>query len=290
MNATTQQALTSYIHKSCGITLGPEKAYLLEQRLIPLLPELGFADLDRLATQLASSQSQNSSVREKIIVAITTNETSFFRDETPWAALQEAFLPELCLRIQDRKARVPQRRGAKARIWSAACSTGQEPYTLAITIQEYLRSHPRELARADDFEIVATDISSRVLSKALLGRYSSIELARGIIPAMRKQYFEAQGNDMFQANADLRRMIDFRSLNLMNDFSHLGAFDAIFCRNVLIYFDEPAKQKILATMHSMLDPKGILVLGSAENLYGLKSGYQSVHVSGSVHYRLIDDK
>ncbi|HSQ42649.1 MAG TPA: protein-glutamate O-methyltransferase CheR [Fibrobacteraceae bacterium] len=285
MNSEIQKIISEYVLRVCGIVLGPEKAYLLEQRLNPLLPEFQCTNFEELAHLLSSFQGTLASVRDKIIMAITTNETSFFRDGSPWKMLAEVILPYLAQLISQRKARIPLRRGAKVRIWSAASSTGQEPYSIAMSILEVLRMRQCPGVEADDFEILATDVSPRVLAKAIQGRYQQQDVARGLQNEMLSRYFVPMGENEYQAKEGIRRLVEFRNFNLTSDLSRLGAFDLIFCRNVLIYFSEEVKKTILRQMHAMLSAEGVLILGSAENLYNLNDGFTSIHHQGSVYYR-----
>ena len=216
--------------------------------------------------------------------AITTNETSFFRDEHPFSAFKEKLLPELMAKVAERKARPWQRRGPKAMLWSAACSTGQEAYSLAMAIHDGVAYGGRGDIGADDFGILASDISSRVLAKAMLGRYNALEVARGLSPELRQRYMAAEQGE-YVVQEKIRQMVEFRTVNLQEPFTHVGAFDIIFCRNILIYFSESAKQQILRQMLQMLSPGGVLMLGSAENMYGLDLGYVSETYGSTVYYR-----
>ena len=282
MNSEDYNSIVEYVQKICGIVLGPDKRYLVEQRLSPLLADFGCADLGDFAALLRRGGAYT--LREKVLNAITTNETSFFRDEHPFSAFKEKLFPELMAKVAERKARPWQRRGPKAMIWSAACSTGQEAYSLAMAIHDGVAYGGRGDIGADDFGILASDISSRVLAKAMLGRYNALEVARGLSPELRNRYMAAeQGEYVIQEK--IRQMVEFRTVNLQEPFTHVGAFDIIFCRNILIYFSEMAKQQILRQMLQMLSPGGVLMLGSAENMYGLDLGYVSESYGSTVYYR-----
>ncbi len=282
MNSEDYNSIVEYVQKICGIVLGPDKRYLVEQRLSPLLADFGCADLGDFAALLRRGGAYT--LREKVLNAITTNETSFFRDEHPFSAFKEKLFPELMAKVAERKARPWQRRGPKAMIWSAACSTGQEAYSLAMAIHDGVAYGGRGDMGPDDFGILASDISSRVLAKAMLGRYNALEVARGLSPELRNRYMAAeQGEYVIQEK--IRQMVEFRTVNLQEPFTHVGAFDIIFCRNILIYFSETAKQQILRQMLQMLSPGGVLMLGSAENMYGLDLGYVSESYGSTVYYR-----
>lgn len=282
MNSEDYNSIVEYVQKICGIVLGPDKRYLVEQRLSPLLSEFGCADLGDFAALIRRGGAYT--LREKMLNAITTNETSFFRDEHPFSAFKEKLLPELMAKVAERKARPWQRRGPKAMLWSAACSTGQEAYSLAMAIHDGVAYGGRGDIGADDFGILASDISSRVLAKAMLGRYNALEVARGLSPELRQRYMAAEQGE-YVVQEKIRQMVEFRTVNLQEPFTHVGAFDIIFCRNILIYFSESAKQQILRQMLQMLSPGGVLMLGSAENMYGLDLGYVSETYGSTVYYR-----
>lgn len=270
LSPQAHQIITSYIARACGICLGPEKGYLLEQRLGGLLASLHCQDYEELSRLLLTPQGQNAEIRNTIVTAITTHETSFFRDSAPFQ------LFETILR--------PQRAGG-LRVWSAACSTGQEPYSLAITILESARLHPGLGIDIANVHILATDISPVALEKARQGSYPFMDIVRGLSPELRERYFTPEKNGQWKVNDSVRKLVDFRPLNLMEDFTRLGSFDVIFCRNVLIYFSEESKQKILAHMQSMLPAHGALILGAAENLYNMRIGLESVHTLHGPYYR-----
>jgi len=285
LTSNDYQSITDYVQSICGIVLGPDKRYLVEQRLTPILSDLGCDSLSAFAELLRKGHSF--SIREKVLNAITTNETSFFRDELPFAAFKEKILPELAAKVQERKDRLWQRRGPKAMLWSAACSTGQEAYSLAMLIHEAAGYIGRGNVDVDDYGILATDISPRVLARAMEGRYNALEVTRGLSSDMRNRYFSCERGD-YLVSEKLRRMVDFKAVNLQESFIHIGAFDVIFCRNILIYFSDAAKRQILLQMRQMLSPSGILVLGAAENLYGFDAGFVSENYAGTVYYRKKD--
>ncbi len=281
MNPTTFESITSYIKDVCGISLGVEKKYLLDQRLSPLLPTLGLVNLDELGEKMRNKF--DSHLREQVIVAITTNETSFFRDTHPYQLFKEVIIPELINRVIDRKSRNFQRRGPKVSIWSSACSTGQEPYSMAMKIIDSLALRSPDEISCEDFRILATDISSKVLSKAILGSYSKLDISRGMSPLDVKRFFENEDN-VFTAKDDLKQLIEFQSMNLTKPFSHIGSFDVIFCRNVLIYFEDDTKEKIINQMIDMLTVGGFLVLGSTERMYTTVHNMEQKMYNGSSYY------
>jgi len=283
MNPNEYKSITNYVFNVCGIVLGEDKQYLVKQRLTPVLPELGCKDLSDLAKRL-SVGTANFITREKIVNAMTTNETSFFRDGHPFIAFRDLILPELFKRVRERKARSYQRRGPKVSIWSAAVSTGQEAYSIGMLIADAVRLKGMGTVLLEDFGILGTDISSKVLTKALEARYTSLDVARGLPPEMRDRYFVRDG-DYFHVQKDICKMMEFKALNIQEPFLQLGGFDVIFCRNILIYFNDEAKKKIISQFAQILAPGGYLMLGSAENLYGLSSEFVTERHGPTVVYK-----
>jgi len=275
-------ALRTYIRRVCGIDLGDDKEYLVRQRLEPIVTSQGcrgFGEFARIVSCCPTEQ-----LRDQVIAAITTNETSFFRDSHPFDVFRATVLPDLEKLARERKNRVYDRRGAKVSILSAGSSTGQEPYTLSILIHEFCQFGAHGDLKPDDFAIVATDVSSRVLAKAVAGEYSDLEIGRGLSDIQKSLYFSKEG-DTWIVNENIRKIVEFRKVNFIEPFTHLGGFDVVFCRNVLIYFDIEMKRRILSQFHQMLSPQGFLVLGATENIYGMSDRFNSNHVSGSVLYR-----
>lgn len=251
--------IAGLLRQRSGLVIGPDKLYLLETRLTSIRREHGFKDLPALVAALRSSRSET--LTAQVVDAMTTNETSFFRDHTPFRMFKEAVLPALL------KSRAAQRR---LRIWSAACSTGQEPYSIAMILREL------GPALADwSIDIVATDISERVLSKAAKGTYSTFEVQRGMPIQLLMKYFTQSGTD-WTVGPDLRRMVQFRTCNLLEGFSELGRFDIILCRNVLIYFDQETKARVLAAIARQMAPDGLLMLGGAETTYGITQAFVDI--------------
>lgn len=255
MNTTDFTYLSDFIHESAGLVLTKEKAYLIDSRLKPLVKDFGLASLGDLISRLKAGVP---AVQRAVMDALTTNETSFFRDLKPFELFRHVVLPYL---LQTRAA---QRR---FRIWSAACSTGQEPYSLAMILSE-------EQAKLRDWswEIVATDVSSEALAKAKAGIYSQFEVQRGLPATMLVRYFTKDG-DGWRIKDPLRSRIDFRPFNLLNDPTPLGRFDVVFCRNVLIYFDPPTKANVLARLAQQLAADGFLFLGGAETVIGISDRF-----------------
>jgi chemotaxis protein methyltransferase CheR len=256
MTPTDYLFLCDFLKRSSGLSLGPDKGYLITSRLQPLARDLNVTGISEIVTRLRSGTDPQLSVA--VTEAMTTNETSFFRDATPFEELRNYMLP----RLLETRARY-----RSLRIWSAACSTGQEPCTLAILLHEMLPD-----IRSWRIEIVATDIDETVLGRARAGRYSERELQRGMPQEYLNRYFERDG-DWYQASETLRSRITWKQLNLLKDFSGLGKFDIIFCRNVLIYFDNEDKIDIVRRIHRQLASDGFLILGAAETVIGLCDDY-----------------
>ena len=243
--------LADLLKKESGLVLTDDKRYLAETRLLPIARAQGLGDLDALA-QAMRRPGANQLV-SSVVEAMTTNETFFFRDKTPFDNLVDTALPAL----------LANRKNGRLRIWCAAASSGQEPYSIAIAIREM---GPK--AAGSTFEIIGTDLSSEILEKAKAGRYSQFEVQRGLPVQLLLKYFK-QTEDSWQINPEIRNMVQFRPLNLLRDFSALGKFDIVFCRNVLIYFDRQTKTDILERIHRQMSPDGYLALGAAETVIGI---------------------
>ncbi|MDP1707790.1 MAG: protein-glutamate O-methyltransferase CheR [Gammaproteobacteria bacterium] len=265
------QAFRILLEEACGILLGEDKHYLVSSRLGRLMQEEGLATLGELVTRLSGIR--GASLRTRVIDAMTTNETLWFRDTTPYDALTLHILPQF--------AQTPL--GRPLRIWSAACSSGQEPYSISIAVQEYLLGKPGQLTWG--VQIVGTDISSAILKEANAGIYDSTSLARGLSPERRQRFFTPV-DGKWQVKPELRTRVSFKELNLKQSYAALAKFDIIFCRNVLIYFSADLKRDILTRMAQALNPDGYLILGSSEAISNLSSAFEMVHYASGVVYRL----
>jgi len=242
-----------------GLIVTIDKLYLLDARLSPIARRHGHAGLDPLVAAMRVPFSE--SLIGEVVDAMTTNETSFFRDKNPFEALRTALIPGLMTRRASQRA---------IRIWSAACSTGQEPYSLAMLLRD---SFP---ALKDwRIEIVATDLSPTVLDRARDGTFSAFEVQRGLPIQLLVKHFD-QVEQNWRIKPELRKMIDFRPANLLGAIEALGRFDIILCRNVLIYFDQPTKTQVLNRMTKMLAPDGALLLGGAESVFGICDALQDI--------------
>lgn len=259
-----------FLEKVCGIVLGDNKQYLVYSRLNRLLAEFKYPSFSALITELKKDKSRE--LTDRIVEAMTTNETSWFRDIHPFNTLKERILPELA-----KTSRNP------IKIWSAACSSGQEPYSIGITVQEFQMSNPGLLR--SDVQIIATDISPAMLRIAEKGRYDDLAMARGLTPERKKRYFK-ETPSFWQINPTISSKVQFRSLNLLQSYALLGRFDVIFCRNVLIYFSGESKQDIITRMAKTLNPGGYLFLGGSESVSGMDTGLKMVRTNGGVVYQV----
>lgn len=257
MNVEDFNLLAKLIKDKSGLTLTKDKAYLLESRLLPVARKWNLKNLDELVMRLRSRLEQGL-VRD-VVEAMTTNESFFFRDIKPFDQFKQVVLPYLL------QARANTR---TIKIWSAACSSGQEPYTLAMMLKE-------EKARLAGWtiDIMATDLSTEILAKAQAGLYTQFEVQRGLPIQMLVKYFKQTG-DRWQIDSSIREMVRYRPFNLLDDMVTLGQFDVIFCRNVLIYFDQPTKQVVLERMARQLTSDGFLYLGGAETVVGITDKFQ----------------
>jgi len=283
MDHEDYKIISKYVFDVCGIVLGEDKQYLIEQRLSPILSELGCTTFSDLAQKLNGGNS-NFFVREKMLNAMTTNETSFFRDEHPYVAFREKIMPDMMERVKQRKERSWQRRGPKVNMWSVAASSGQEAYSMAMIIADIVSEKGMGLITLEDFGILGTDISSKVLSKAMEGRYGALEVTRGLTAEMRHRYF-LQDEDSYLIDEKLRRIVEFKTLNIQDSFMQIGSFDVVFCRNILIYFTDDAKRRILSQLWHVLAPEGYLLLGAAENMYNLNNDFTTERYGATTIYR-----
>ena len=253
MTPLDYEYLRKLLKERSGLDLSSDKQYLVESRLIPLARRSGLAGIAELVAKIRSGSDASD-----VVEAMTTNETFFFRDKIPFDHLREAILPALM------QARASRR---SLRIWCAASSTGQEPYSIAMCVKEFAALAGWRV------EILATDLSQAVLEKSKAGIFSQFEVQRGLPIQMLVKHFTQVG-ELWQLNAEIRAMVQHRQLNLLQDFSHLGTFDVIFCRNVLIYFDQDTKIGIFDRMAKVLEPDGVLALGAAETVVGISDTFK----------------
>ena len=258
MNPYDFDFVRKLLKQRSGLSLSEEKQYLVESRLMPLAQRLGYAGLTDLIRKLRSGLDEKLTVA--VVEAMTTNETFFFRDRIPFEHFRSFIMPQLM---------AARARHKRIRIWCAAASTGQEPYSFAMALKEMGR-------QVEDYriEIVATDISTEVLDKARAGIYSHFEVQRGLPIQLLIKYFTQTG-DMWQIAPDIRAMVQFRPFNLLCDLSRNGVFDLVVCRNVLIYFDQEAKSEMLEKLAQVTAPDGYLILGAAETTIGLTQAFKA---------------
>jgi chemotaxis protein methyltransferase CheR len=258
--------LQQEIYRQSGIVLDGDKHYLLESRLMPVARAAKLATLDELCTRLRMKV--DAALEQKVIEALTTNETLFFRDMAPFDALRQRLIPELLAK-----------RPAKLSIWSAAASSGQEAYSIAMLLKE-LGTEGKPV------DILGTDLSEQILDRAREAKYVQFEVNRGLPAPYLVKYFKREGLD-WQLKDDIRSMVRFRRFDLRQPMAALGKFDIVFCRNVLIYFDVETKIKILNQILTVLNPGGYLLLGGAETTLNLQGSFERVPVGATVVYRKI---
>lgn len=265
------QVISRLVNDLCGIVLDETKGYLIQARLAGLVTASGCKSYTELYQK--ARHGTDKALQTRIIDAITTNETLFFRDGSPFEVLQYRILPELI------DARMRSNLPKRIRIWSAACSTGQEPYSIAMTLRELLPDFARW-----DCQILATDISDAVIKQASAGTYGPLEIQRGMKQAMLSKYFvqSAQG---WKIKDELRAMITFRRLNLLQPFDGLGPFDVIFCRNVAIYFSAQDRRSLFLRLAKELTSQGYLLVGAAESLSDLGPAFAPQHHCRTIYYQ-----
>ena len=259
----------TFLEQQCGIVLGENKQYLVKSRLAPLMAKFDVASLGELVARTLSPIERQ--LRAAVIDAMTTNETLWFRDDYPFQLLGKKILPDLVGR------RTP------VKIWSAASSSGQEPYSIAMIVLEYQQRNPG--AFPGGVQVIGTDISPTMLEHCKYGHYDSLALARGLSPERKRQFFEHGNNDMLKIKDHVKKMVSFRPLNLLNSYSLMGRFDIVFCRNVLIYFSPEIKAQIIAQINGVLNPSGHLFLGASESLSGLNQDFNMLRCNPGIVYQ-----
>ncbi len=272
IDAKDLSTIRDLVLRRSGIVLDQTKAYLIEARVTALARKLGLPTVEALVAKLRDPRPGDPlHAVDAVVEAMTTNETSFFRDGLPFDAFRLHVMPDLVAR------RAAERR---LTLWSAASSTGQEAYALAML----LREHFPQLA-SWTVQFVASDLSTDVLAKARAGRYSATDIGRGLPPALLARYFRQDG-DEYEVSADLRRMVDFRQINLLEAWPTLPKFDVVFVRNVLIYFNPQTKQRVLGRIRGTMRPDGYLFLGAAETTMGIDDAFEKGPLERSGCYRL----
>jgi chemotaxis protein methyltransferase CheR len=259
VNPADYDFIQRLLKEKSGLVLSKDKQYLLESRLLPVARKHQIESVSSLVSTLRKPG--HAALVNDVVEAMTTNESFFFRDNTPFDLFRDVMLPELF------KARESTR---SVKIWCAAASTGQEPYSLAMILKELGLK-----AASYRFDILGTDLSKEVLDKAQKGLYSQFEVQRGLPIQMLLKYFTQRG-ETWEISPNIRSMVKFRQANLLESFSSFGQFDIIFCRNVLIYFDQATKASILERMAKQMAPDGYMVLGAAETVVGITNAFKPV--------------
>ena len=261
-------AFRDFLHDACGIYLAENKQYLVTTRISPLLTHHNFKDLGELVKELKGNK--YSPLRDIVIDAMTTNETFWFRDTYPFEALKSLVLPEFVARK------------SSISIWSAACSSGQEPLSISMSIEEFMRANAGKLSSVS---ITGTDLSPSMLKIAKSATYDQMSVMRGLSVERLNTYFDQLPGGLWQAKPQISRRINYRPLNLQDSYGGLGSFDIVFCRNVLIYFDNDLKRDILQRIHRTLNPGGVLFLGASEGLAGASDFFDMIHCNPGILYR-----
>lgn len=269
MDMTQQEfkIFQQFLVQSCGIVLSDNKQYLVRNRLSAVLPRFGLRSFADLLVALQSESIASSRIKIEVIEAMTTNETFWFRDEAHFAELSGTVLPALAAKR------------TSVRVWSAACSTGQEPYSISMCVDDTIKNQGRPMS----VNIIGTDISETVLGQAKQAVYSASSLSRGIDAIQQKRYFVPEG-ESFRVKPDICARVKFQQFNLLKPFSALGRFDVIFCRNVLIYFSDELKRDILTRMLQVLEPGGVLFLSSSEVVPNGIAGFETVRGTRGRYY------
>lgn len=261
-----------YLEKQSGILLGDNKQYLVTSRRRKIMESERLQSLAELVRRMQSQP--RGGLYQQVIDAMTTNETLWFRDTYPFEVMKNKVLPELAQKYPNQRLR----------IWSAACSSGQEPYSLSMMLDEYERSNLGQLRGG--VQIVATDLSASMLEACKSGEYDALSMGRGLSIERQQRYFEKLDGGRWRIKLPVRQRIEFRQLNLLESYALLGKFDVVFCRNVLIYFSADVKKDILRRIHATLKPGGYLFLGASEALNGLPELYTMVQCSPGIIYQV----
>ena len=250
MTLAEYKIIQHFLSQSCGIVLSDSKQYLVKNRLTSLLLKFDLASFSELTAAIKTSSAVGMKIKAAVVDAMTTNETFWFRDDAQFLELKEKILPEIF-----------KRKPGSIKVWSAACSSGQEPYTISMCVDDA----GKKMAISPNVQIIGTDISESILQEAKSAVYSDLALSRGLDAQTKSRFFQ-KVHDGYKLNSDIIRRVRFQQFNLLKPFSILGRFDVIFCRNVLIYFSDEVKADILTRMVSLLEPGGYLFLSSTESM------------------------
>jgi chemotaxis protein methyltransferase CheR len=271
ISTTEYQQFKSFLEETCGILLGENKQYFIVSRLAKLLRDEKISSIESLLDSIRQPSQRR--LRDAVVDAMTTNETSWFRDQSPFNVLEKVIFPQM----DDALGRLG------CRVWSAACSSGQEPYTISITLSEYLDSAKQ--SKLANMQIIATDISTSMLEQARLAQYEEAILGRGLSEKRKLRHFETVANGWTVRN-DIKRRVQFKPQNLLATYAGLGKFDIIFCRNVLIYFSSERKTDILNRMAGLLNPGGYLFLGASEITMSYTDKFEMIRSPHGVFFQL----
>jgi chemotaxis protein methyltransferase CheR len=272
LSQSSYLAFSAFLHEKLGIVLGDNRQYLVKSRLSVIARSYAYENINIFLKDVIEIKDRT--LTDKCLELMTTNETFWFRDNYPFNLLTTQILPKLDA-IQ-----------SSLRIWSSACASGQEPYSIAMVIADYKKAHPS--AFKNGVEIVATDFSSKMINAATAGIYDQLALGRGLDDHYKQAYFSSivhdDYKDAMQINANIRRLVSFKRYNLLNEFTAMGKFDVIFCRNVLIYFDGNQKAEILKKFAACLPQSGVLMLGASESIAGVEKTFEMKSTSQGLYY------
>ncbi|MBL4629631.1 MAG: protein-glutamate O-methyltransferase CheR [Paraglaciecola sp.] len=260
-------AFCSFLEQACGIVLGNSKQYLVRSRLTPLIKQSSCASINAYIDSVIKGNRQHQTAA---VEAMTTNETLWFRDDYPFKLLEKPILSQFASKTQP------------LRIWSSACSSGQEAYSIAMTILNFKKQQPSSFRAGID--IVGTDISEEMLQRCRAAEYDQLAISRGLPEKFKTDYFEPADNGKLRLTSQVKSLAKFKSINLLESYSSLGKFDIIFCRNVLIYFSPEVKKQILQKIAACLQDNGILFLGASESISGLSEDFTMVRCSPGLYY------
>lgn len=260
-------SFSSFLEQACGIVLGNNKQYLVRSRLTPLIKKSSCVSMNAYIDSVIKGNRQH---QADAIEAMTTNETLWFRDQYPFNLLEDRILSQFASQSKP------------LRIWSAACSSGQEAYSIGMTILNFKKQQPRSFR--DGIEIVGTDISQEMLQRARAAEYDQLSISRGLPEKFKSDFFESSDNDKLRLKSHVKALANFKPINLLESYSSLGKFDIVFCRNVLIYFSPDVKKKILQKIAACLQNNGILFLGASESISGLTDGFDMVRCNPGLYY------
>lgn len=266
-----------FIREQCGILVTVEKSYLIESRLAKILSEYGARSFVNFY-QMLNNNPNKKEITRKVIDAITTNETRWFRDQTPWNILEDILLPAYTKEIREGNR-------SRVRIWSSACATGQEPYSTAMCIDRYLNRQGLKDIDLSRFEILASDISQTALQVAASGKYDDISMSRGLSDYYKEKYFNQRGRS-WVLTENIKKAVQFRQFNLRETFLPFHKFDIVFCRYVTIYFSEEFKREVFQKLVPVLSPGGFLFLGNSEILPEGMKEYETLKHKEGIYYRV----